>query len=84
MGVRRRVDVHIEALRLVGVPRGAAAAVVEGIRSEMERLIAERGVPPRWEQPQHFDRLRGSITGDRQGPALGRAAATSLYEGMGR
>lgn len=83
MAVNRRVRVHIDTLRLIGVDAHDPGAVAEALRSELGRLIAAEGVPGGWADGADVDRLTGPLPRSRSGPVLGRDAAAAVYAAGG-
>lgn len=78
----RRIAIHIEELRLVGLSDRHPEAIGDGIRQGLHQLIAHGGVPST--QDTHVDHIRAPLNVHDVGAALGRAAAKSAYEGMRR
>ena len=80
-----RIEVDIRELRVVGFTERNPEALRDGLRTELVRLLAVNGIPDTWRGGSHVDRISGSLPkGQTAGAALGRAAATSIYEGKER
>lgn len=79
------IEVHIQEIRIVGFPERHPDALRDGLRTELVNLLAAHGVPDTWRGGTHVDCISGSLPpGRAAGAALGRAAATSMYEGKER
>ncbi|MCC6444418.1 MAG: hypothetical protein IT210_13315 [Armatimonadetes bacterium] len=80
------VEIHIEELVLHGFRPGDRHRISESIARELERLLAERGVPPSLAQSADIPHLdAGTVAADAGSPpeAVGYRVAATLYGGFG-
>ena len=73
--MRRRIDVHIDELR-IAEGHGNPEAIAEAIETQLRRLLDENGLPTT--AGGHLDSVEASYRND----SPGAAAARAVYEGM--
>ncbi len=84
---RMRVKVKIEELALEGLPAADHHHIGGAVRSELARLLAERGLPPGLAGGERISKLDGGRIEMRQGErpeAVGRHVAGAVYKGFNR
>ncbi len=76
----RRINIHIDELKLVGLQSRDPYAIAASLRAELHRLVGLHGAPR--PASAQIDRIHGPLSDWATGSSLGREAATTLYEGM--
>ena len=78
------VDLRIDALVLEGFPSRHRHAIGDAVRSELERLIVERGTPAAFRTPSAVAHLGGTFeyAADDAPATIGRRIAAALYDGF--
>jgi hypothetical protein len=82
-----RVKVKIEALALEGFPAADRHSIGGAVKSELARLLAERGVPPGLAGEERIPTLDGGRIETRQGErpeVVGQSVAGAFYKGFNR
>jgi hypothetical protein len=80
----RRVVLHIDRLLLRGFPRGDAAAVTEGLRTELQSLLGDNAAVAALSRHQESSVVRGGTVRVPHGGspgAVGRAVAARVVRG---
>lgn len=84
MVLNRRISVHIDQLRLVGMSERRPEALRTALAAELEILLGAGDITDQWTRSTHIDSITGPLPSEHSGPALGRAVARSLMEGLNR
>jgi hypothetical protein len=81
---RRSVNVHIEQLVLHGFASGDRKALVEGLQSELSRVLADRATRAEWARPHRTPVLRLGRMPLEPGPSGGRKFGREVARAIGR
>ena len=74
------IRLHIEELVLDGFSPADSARIAEAFRTELGRLLAERGIPPSLLRNPAVDRMdAGEFRASSNGSALGTGLAGAIY-----
>lgn len=83
--MKPNIDLRIEELVLHGFPPGERYRIAAALQSELQTLLAERGLPPAISNGGVIDRVdAGSVTIDPKASSrsIGRQVARSVYGGV--
>lgn len=78
------VELHIEELVLRGLPPGSREGLAEAIQEEIQRLIAEGGVPPGLAEaggPIHLPRASFEVDPRPRAGSIGSQVGRALHRG---
>jgi hypothetical protein len=87
MGIRPRVELHIEELVLEGFPLGDRYRIGEALEAELTRLLEERGVPGSFISGKEIDGIHGGSFDVVLGcgaDRIGSQVAKAVYGGLRR
>ncbi|MEN6428239.1 MAG: hypothetical protein ABFE13_23055 [Phycisphaerales bacterium] len=79
------IELHIEELVLHGFPPGDRHHIQEAVRTELERLFAERGSPQAFShggERSHLDAGGFRLAADTRSETVGRQIAQSLFSSL--
>jgi len=82
-----RVKVKIEELALEGLPAADRHRIGGAVKSELARLLAERGLPPGLVGGERISKLDGGRIEMRQGErpeVVGQRVGGAVYKGLNR
>lgn len=77
-----RIDIHIDSLELEGVEPRHRSDIAESMRQELERLIAQDGVPRQWMDGGAVGIPRVKIAAGQAPARIGQHVARAIYRGV--
>jgi hypothetical protein len=81
----REIEVHIEELVLHGFAPGARRAVGDALQSELQQLLAERGIPQAWRgNPETIEAGTIPATAQTKPVTTGGQIARAVYQAESR
>ncbi len=87
MGMRPRVELHIEELVLEGFPAGDRYRIGDAVERELARLLEVRGVPGNFSRAGEIERIDGGsfeVARGSRAEWVGVQVARAAYEGARR
>lgn len=73
-----KLVLHIDRLRLHGVPPAERDALVASLRAGLEQAFAQDGVAGQWAERGHRERVRVQVAASTDPVVFGRAVARSI------
>jgi hypothetical protein len=80
-----RVKVKIEELALEGLPAAGRLRIGDDVKSELARLLTERGLPPGLGRREKIEKLVGrefELKLGGRAEAVGKGVANAIYGGL--